>query len=527
MKKHTIQKLIYNLKFVIGLVILSSCTDELDEKVWSDVAVKDFYSNQTEFNNALNGLYHSLRGTPYGNTGYLHDGDETTDILSVLNRRGVSSGGYDYWDWNASGGDAGWWSNSYTSISNANRILDALEKVELSEDFENRMAGEALFFRAFYYYSLVKVFYNVPIIDKPIDAITDENLYKGRNTIEECWEFIENDLMASVTKLSPFDMSMHQQGLVTAASAQALLTRVYAWQQKWQAAIASADKVLSMPGIALEPDFAQIWNPDREYTGEHLFSISNAGTRNSFGWGEMAWRTTAKGYADDNLGIIRFSIDEDESYTGYEVPPSFYESYPPHYRKTYSVRDWMPYYINQAGERIDDTVNFPEGIAPTLVKYAVHLMPDNKTYRADVNVILIRTAEMYLIKAEALNEMNGATQEACDALNVVRQRARAVGTAMEEPANVYPDIMPGMGKEDFRDIVIEEFAREFVGEGLFREVLIRHDRFHTRAWAETQPDGSPLVPGQNQQMHKIFFNIPLDIRERNSNLNSLDGYESN
>jgi hypothetical protein len=99
-------------------------------------------------------------------------------------------------------------------------------------------------------------------------------------------------------------------------------------------------------------------------------------------------------------------------------------------------------------------------------------------------------------------------------LNQVRRRARAVGTAFEQPATVYPDLK-GLTKEQFRDAVLKERAQEFVGEGHYRWDLIRHNRLITTA----QANGVTAAA----EKHNLFP-IPTQQISRNGQLKQNPGY---
>lgn len=117
--------------------------------------------------------------------------------------------------------------------------------------------------------------------------------------------------------------------------------------------------------------------------------------------------------------------------------------------------------------------------------------------------------------AEALNESNGGpTQEAYNAINMVRRRARAEGTAFEQPPSVYPDL-DNLSQSQFRDALLTEYAREFVGEGHYRWDLLRHDRLISNAKAF----GATAA----EDKHNIFP-IPAIQIGINKNLKQNPGY---
>jgi hypothetical protein len=85
----------------------------------------------------------------------------------------------------------------------------------------------------------------------------------------------------------------------------------------------------------------------------------------------------------------------------------------------------------------------------------------------------MRLSEVYLIKAEAENELNGPTAIAYAAFNKLRERARL---ADGNPRTTPPDLSPGLTKEEFRMKVFDERGLEFLFEGkrVFDNVRMRY-----------------------------------------------------
>lgn len=504
--------------YILALLFIVpvACDNPLKETPYSDVSVSDFYTSETEFDLALNGVYARVwQAYVYKDANFVRFGDQPTDIL-------INSGGtpndQDSWNWDRTTRNlADWWRDSYPAINEANKILKELENVELDQDFEDRIEGETRFLRALFYYNLNKNYHGVPLMTEPTEGLSEE-IYKPRSTFEETWDFIEQDLTTAEQKLSPFNPANHEIGRATAASAQGLLARVYAWQRKWQEAADAADRALSHAEIFLEPDYQKIWHPDFENGSEHLFTKSHGvGSSTDNIGNNNVWWMNVNGFTLEDGTTVDFARNEDDKGHAFWVRREFYDNTPDTYRKKYTMRDWMPFYIPKGGDVVFDTLQFPATKGPMMVKY--YHLDDNYHQRTEVNDNILRTSEMYLIKAEALNEVNGGpTLEAVEAINAVRGRARAEGTPIEQPESVYPDLTPVMTQAEFRDAVIEEFAREFIGEGLFRGVLIRHDRYTTRSWSTGE------VPAANQEEYKKWFAIPDIEMERNENLVQNEGY---
>jgi len=107
-------------------------------------------------------------------------------------------------------------------------------------------------------------------------------------------------------------------------------------------------------------------------------------------------------------------------------------------------------------------------------------------------------------RAEALNELNGPTQEAIDLINQVRTRAQADAITLAE----YPD------KESLRDFILAERGREFYDEGLRRDDMIRHGKFISNA----------VSRGLNAKPFHVIYPIPQDQIDNNPNLEQNPGY---
>src|SRR5690606_20471558 len=110
-------------------------------------------------------------------------------------------------------------------------------------------------------------------------------------------------------------------------------------------------------------------------------------------------------------------------------------------------------YVLPSGE----TLLFEE---PVSIKYLDGSFTTN-IQDADNNFILSRYADVLLMFAEADNEVNGPTEAAYNALNMVRRRA--FGVALDQ-SSVYD--VAGLSPEEFRQAVWDERFREFPLEGL-------------------------------------------------------------
>ena len=94
---------------------------------------------------------------------------------------------------------------------------------------------------------------------------------------------------------------------------------------------------------------------------------------------------------------------------------------------------------------------------------------------------IIRLADLYLMLAEALNEYQGPSQEAFNAINHVRERAglRGVEVVYTDPEFVMPTTWNPNVQRDLREIIFRERAIELAFEGHHFWDMWRHKRAHT------------------------------------------------
>jgi hypothetical protein len=140
---------------------------------------------------------------------------------------------------------------------------------------------------------------------------------------------------------------------------------------------------------------------------------------------------------------------------------------------------------------------------------------------------IIRMADLYLMKAEALNEYKDAPdKEVWDAINVVRTRA-GIPTVETAWANART-ANKHTSKLGMRDIILQERANEFAFEGIRYWDMIRHRR-------ATEEFSKPIVgwnhrgsnarsffviePKQTRYFTMTNYLWPIDVDELNTNSN--------
>lgn len=310
--------------------------------------------------------------------------------------------------------------SNYQGINRANQALLYIPQLtNADESLRKRLIGEAKFLRAFMYFTLVRSFGGVPLVDHVPAPGNDEDkkMQLTRASKEEIYAFIEKDLKDAIDALPQKNVyGGSDVGRASIGAAHALLAKVYLYQKKWQLAV---DQTNLVTGYSLTPEFIDIYKVTGENNAESIFEIQGSGAvsgraiqqytqvqspRGTGGWG---W-----GFATPTQGL----------YDAYSV-----------------------------GDKRRDATIMHRGMS-LYDNRVVNINAENKYYNykayssayydkasTDVNIRYLRYAEVLLIKAEAMNEL-GQTSAAIPFLNEVRNRANIGNTPASSQADVRTDI---------------------------------------------------------------------------------------
>jgi starch-binding outer membrane protein, SusD/RagB family len=266
----------------------------------------------------------------------------------------------------------GMWANSYNGINRANNILAAIPEVgELTAANAQRFRGEALFMRSLHYFNLVRYFGGVPIVTQPSRGIGPEAI-RPRNSQAEVYSRIVEDLQEAITLLP----TARVIGRASSTAAQALLAKVYLETGNWAGARDMATAVIGSGHYSLPEDYRTIFatKNSAESIFELQYSVNNSNNL-AFWW-----------FPSDLGGRL-----------GHAPSPELIDAY------------------EEGDERFEASIDF---IGPTAFNIKWWRIQTN-----DDNVIVLRLAEMYLIRAEA-NARLGADPLTVQAdINVIRARA--------------------------------------------------------------------------------------------------------
>ncbi len=405
------------------------------------------------------------------------------------------------------------WQAQYASINRANVALEKIPAIEMNAELKNRLLGEAYFLRALYYFNLVRMYGDVPLLleDQTVKLIDD--LKVSRTSTEEVYAQIIQDLKQSAEFFR--NGSSGEAGRATEGAAKALLSKVYLTKRDWQLAVTTAEEVIDGPyGYDLFEDYSHVFLPAYENGKEHIFSVqflANAGGQAHTNM-RRAIRSGVPGLVGGYGEQVTFYTEgEDEYFNIYKLYSSKDKRRDVTFVRTYRSPTNGQYY----GTPLNNPAVSNDSV-PYFNKYWDPASIDN-TDESGANSHVIRFAEILLIHSEAENELNGPTAKAYASLNRVRDRAGL------------DDLTEGLSKDSFRDSVYLDRRLELVYEYQRYFDLIRQTGSeHTGVG----PEGKGIlinalrkVGKNNVQPKHYLYPIPFGAISRNPSLTQNPGWE--
>ena len=188
------KKIFYFLLLFFMGIFSNSCTKLLEKSPMDQISDAAFWKSEGDLQLYLNGLYATFPGWNGGGGVPLPDAGTDIAISS-----GLFLGTKSRLDGNtnvpASGG--GW---SWTNVRNVNYFLENFDKVA-AVTLKDHYAGEAYFFRAWFYFELLKQFGDLPIITKTVNVADQDILFGTRSSRTDVVNFIVSDLDKAIAKM--------------------------------------------------------------------------------------------------------------------------------------------------------------------------------------------------------------------------------------------------------------------------------------------------------------------------------------
>ena len=370
------------------------------------------------------------------------------------------------------------WKYFYGLIGTCNGVIERTPKaVGLDAGRRDEIIGEASFMRGFLYFGMVQLWGGVPIVTKPVPEITSDNfaevysiLYPDSKTQEEVYTQIINDLTTAVNQAPTAYGPTKMRG--TKAAAHAILAKVYATRQPvdWNKVSEHADAVIAS-GFSLLPSYEQLWDGMHENSAESIFELDCIGGATGSNWGS--------------------SMFVGKDWKKFNTP-------------THDLVDLFD--AEQDMVRKNSSILFQKITSWTDVNWDISNYPfcyKMRNTNGTQNQILLRLADILLLKAEALTELGqlDAVSGAQYYVNLVRSRAKLAPTTATTA-------------DALRTAIAKERRLELAFEG--------------HRWYDLKRTGKAIETmtalGYTLNENKLLFPIPQGERDKNINLKQNPGY---
>lgn len=429
---------------LVSSIVLLACSDDFVDVDSFDEDSENFFNSEEEYQSALSSAYDLLQSTylnvmlgEIASDNTLAGGESATDSPGIqeiddMAHFNVNQQLRDIWGW------------MYGGIYRTNYILEFQDKIDFTG--KDLILAEARFLRAYYYFELVKWFGDVPLtIDRRID-------FGEQNTIDrapksDVYAQIEDDLVLAAATLP---VTAADVGRATKGAAQALLGKVYLYQDKFAEAAPILEEVINSGTYDLLMDYSTMFENDNENNIESVFEVQYTDQE---GAGFDCLQCSEGNVAVGFNGIRNYSGPLFESGFSFNIPTQeVYDAFEINdARQDVAILD-----INAWADANAD-VSFVEGFEHTGYYNRKYIARQGDANIGDANLTnpnnyrSIRFADVLLMASEALNRGGISDDRAQTYLNRVRNRATL--------ANV------NATGESLTQAIYQERRVELVGEG--------------------------------------------------------------
>jgi starch-binding outer membrane protein, SusD/RagB family len=444
-------------KLVLLIIIASSiasCKKEfLDLDPVNSYTYYNFPKNEGQAEQAVVACYRQM--VPIYNSYMWLWGDMLSDNASFRfnqsDRGGLETERLDEFIGNSSEGTiANTYKDCFEGVLRSNYVLESLPTIAYNSDsIKNIREGEALFFRAFHYFNMVRLFGDVPIVTKVVTEPNENTAIDyPRKPVQQVYDnLIIPNTITAIAKL-PATVPATQKGRLTKAAAQMLLAKVYMTLNRFGDALPLYN---SITGFSLHPLYVSNFNPLTKNGVESIFEIqvnpipSSAGGF-SFGfmsqWAPWGTGNTFWPVSNSRGGLNQPTNDLNNAYETGDL------------RKAVTIAS--------SGTGPATILCFKKFAYPSVANAGIN----------EVQWPVYRFADVLLGQAECLNEVGFPSTAAFTALNLVRTRA---GLPAKTQGNANP-LLAVNSQADFRLAIEQERRVEFAGEAHRWFDLLRTNR---------------------------------------------------
>ena len=501
-------KAIYKIALLSFSVLAAACTD-LDEKVYSDIQKKDFFTSEESLRIYAARAYNMLQA--YGSeqslwTLNIQVGDELAAPKNCVNdwvdTRYAELQRHTYSVSNKLVRMG--WDYCFDGIAACNDVLYEIEQSSLEFEGKYKILAEVRLLRDYLYIQAIDGWGNVPF---SVDA--SDTGYPVQKDREYVFEFVEREILDNIEYLEEVPSGANY-GHVTQGMAYTLLAKMYLNAEKWigKAMWAEAEKaclaVMDAGHYRIEPDYSTNFAVNNEASRENIFvipysTIYTESDHNDF----VIFILTL------NQQLCKLYNIPAAGWDGFIAQPDFFASYDE--ADTRRAKTWLYGEFNGADgpftidPQVPETA-FSEGRALNAGapvgkwEYQTDGLLKSDQTSMDNDFAVFRYADVVLMYAEACLRQNKAAQ--------------AVDHADLQAIRIRAGLAPFTAETLTEESLLAERGHELALEGWRRQDLIRFGKYNDAWWCK--PDVSPA--------YTELYPIPRERLGANPNLKQNPGY---
>lgn len=454
------KRVFFNL--IIGTAIActtASCSDFLNQAPIDKINASDWFTSESDLEFYANSFIENY--LPSESTIGLGDG--YCDLVATK----TSSDFYRPGIWN-SAKQTGWAYSNWGNIRKANYMLENMSRCEnlVSSEVYNHFVGVARFWRAYFYYSKVRTFGDVPWIDR-VFTDTDEGIYAGRDSREFVMHKVLEDLnfacehlqkggqaytkgktqinkwiaLAFKSRVCLFEGTYRKYHSVNPSTSQPWTNEYETSKDFLTEAIVASEELMANGGFKLH----QTGMPNIDY--HTLFTSMNPDATNEVIWireyssslsvfNELTWNVNSSTYGQQyapTKDLVDMYLTLDGTPVSTDRVSVAHEFEDRDWRLSQTVHAPGHTYQTNAGVITLKPLNFTHTFTGyQFVKWSMEREENYSKARCENSLPILRLGEVLLNYAEAKAELGQMTREVWDkTVGALRERAGVV--------NIYPE----------------------------------------------------------------------------------------
>jgi tetratricopeptide (TPR) repeat protein len=477
---------------IVAVTVFASCTKQLDIVPEGSPSAQNFWKTKEDALKAEAGMYEKYNEEDYYGRGMFWFINASDDMVTGRNKpegdniknfnRSYVGGGY----------TESQWSMRYAVIKRANDIIINVPNIQMDEDLKKHIIGDAYFNAALVYFQLAANYGNekagVPIVTPEFDASVA--IPRAKN-VNENYDYIISLFLKAAENLPNFrDMNTADYGKAHKTAAWAYLSKVYLYKKDYANAAKYADMVIGSGQHDLLGNFNDVFKASNNWSKEYIWSVVSTPSGGGTGWGSKLPGVMLTNKAWGIYNGWGYYLPTKELYDSFETGDQRQGATILKPGDKFMFFGVERTFTKDAGAT--SNYQFKKYMEP--FSYAnpipTHVNPNGDNGTTDLNIPLMRFAEVLLIKAEAAINSGGAGAGDAE-LNKIRIRA-----------GLKP--LSGMSLSDLKRERRNELAGEWADR--HRDLVRWGDAQATYAKPLHDFDGTEIWPARafNPQVHDVW-----------------------